>query len=342
MKNIIVDSTVLPDTITYHISQDNEGFECISVNFMELGFPFIEDLLKVDDIESVMFAKQIYDYVGNIPFKQLSKILQDTSLNGSQIIIDSDIFSSTEMTANRVLFKTLLKTTKLEIAVKISSQEEAEQIYNEYGISNFMFETQKDGLTTREIVEFEPSQGMIQKAPVSYIELTDLTNIEDRLENVPSHQAIVISVNADSAKEINIGDNMVLSSLRTTLTKILKTKTISTKTASNMGKEFAKRINITEEEKEKLANSYSEIKKSLTIDNLSKLENDFPDVFTSEVTSYMEKLFEQDSEEITPAVAAFIDAFINDILYDDNIEDLQVTIKLDNDIKHYKSILSAA
>jgi hypothetical protein len=291
LKNIIVDSTVLPDTITYHISQDNEGFECISVSFMELGFPFIEDLLKVDDIESVMFAKQIYDYVGNIPFKQLSKILQDSSLNGSQIIIDSDIFSSPEMTANRVLFKTLLKTTKLEIAVKISSQEEAEQIYNEYGISNFMFETQKDDLTTREIVEFEPSQGMIQKAPVSYIELTDLTDIEDRLENVPSHQAIVISVNADSAKEINIGDNMVLSSLRTTLTKILKTKTISTKTASNMGKEFAKRINITEEEKEKLANSYSEIKKSLTIDNLSKLEKDFPDVFTSEVTSYMEKLF---------------------------------------------------
>lgn len=342
LKNIIVDSTVLPNTITYHISQDNEGFECISVSFMELGFPFIEDLLKIDDIESVMFAKQIYDYVGNIPFKQLSKILQDSSLNGSQIIIDSDIFSSMEMTTNRVFFKTLLKTTKLEVAVKISSQEEAEQIYNEYGISNFMFETQKDDLITREIVEFEPSQGMIQKAPVSYIELTNLTNIEDRLENIPSHQAIVISVNTDSAKEINIGDNMVLSSLRTTLTKILKTKTTSTKTASNMGKEFAKRINITEEEKEKLANSYSEIKKSLTSDNLSKLENDFPDVFTSEVTSYMEKLFEQDSEEITPAIAAFIDAFLNDILYDDNIEDLQITIKLDNDIKHYKSILSAA
>lgn len=341
LKNIIVDSAVLPDTITYHISQDNEGFECISVSFMELGFPFIEDLLKVDDIESVMFAKQIYDYIGNIPFKQLSKILQDSSLNGSQIIIDSDIFSSPEMTVNRVLFKTLLKTAKLEIAVKISSQEEAEQIYNEYGISNFMFETQKDGLITREIVEFEPSQGMIQKAPVSYIELTDLTNIEDRLENVPSHQAIVISVNADSAKEINIGDNMVLSSLRTTLTKILKTKTISTKTASNMGKEFAKRINITEEEKEKLANSYSEIKKSLTIDNLSKLENDFPNVFTSEVTSYMEKLFEQDSEEITPAVAAFIDAFINDILYDDNMDNIEVTVQID-DIKRYRAILSAA
>ena len=135
---------------------------------------------------------------------------------------------------------------------------------------------------------------------------------------------------------------MILSSLRATITKILKTKTISTKTASNMGKQLAKQINISDEEKEKLTNSYSEIKNSLTSDNLSKLENDFPDVFTSEVTSYMEKLFEQDSEEITPSVTAFVDAFLNDILYDDNIEDLEITINFDNDIKHYKSILSAA
>ncbi|WP_372520928.1 hypothetical protein [Candidatus Ruminimicrobiellum ovillum] len=342
LKNIVIDSNVLPDTITYHLSQENEGFACVSSTFMELGLSFIEDLLKLDDIESVMFSKQIYDYVGSIPFKQLSKILQDTSLNGSQIIIDSDIFSSTEMAANKILFKTLLESAKLEIIVKISSQEEAEQIYNEYGISAFMFETQKDDLTIREIVEFEPSQGMIQKAPVSYIELTDLTNIEDRLENIPSHQAIVISVNADDAKNINLSDNMILSSLKATLTRILKSKTISTKTASNMGKELAKQVNISDEEKENIANRYNEIKKSLTIDNLSKLENDFPDVFTSEVTSYIEKLFEQDSEEITPAIAAFIDAFLNDILYDDNLEDLQVTINLDNDIKHYKSILSAA
>lgn len=341
LKNIVVSSDILPDTVTYNVSQDNEGFVCISKNFMNLGIEFIGDLLKLDDIESVMFSKQIYDYVGSIPFKQLSKILQDTSLNGSQIIIDSDIFSSTEMAANKILFKTLLQSAKLEVIVKISSQEEAEQIYNEYGISTFMFETRKDDLTIREIVEFEPSQGMIQKAPVSYIELTDLTNIEDRLENIPSHQAIVISVNADDAKNINLSDNMILSSLKTTLTRILKSKAISTKTASNMGKELAKQINISDEEKENIANRYNEIKKSLTIDNLSKLENDFPDIFTSEVTSYIEKLFEQDSEEITPAIAAFIDAFLNDILYDDTIENLEVTVQID-DIKRYRAILSAA
>ncbi|MCR4663550.1 MAG: hypothetical protein K5622_06670, partial [Endomicrobiaceae bacterium] len=72
LKNIVIDSDILPNTITYHLSQDNEGFECISINFMELGLSFIEALLKVDDIESVMFSKQIYDYVGDISFKQLS------------------------------------------------------------------------------------------------------------------------------------------------------------------------------------------------------------------------------------------------------------------------------
>ena len=55
----------------------------------------------------------------------------------------------------------------------------------------------------------------------------------------------------------------------------------------------------------------------------------------------MEKLFEANSEELTPAVAAFIDSLLNDILYNDNIETLEATIKLD-DIKFYKSILSAA
>jgi len=341
LKNIVVSSDILPDTITYNVSQDNEGFVCISKNFMNLGIEFIGDLLKLDDIESVMFSKQIYDYVGNIPFKQLSKILQDTSLNGSQIIIDSDIFSSREMQPNKILFRSLLQTTQLDIAVKISSQEEAEQIYNEYGISTFMFETQKDDLTIREIVEFEPSQGMIQKAPVSYIELTDLTNIEDRLENIPSHQVIVISVNADDAKNINLSDNMILSSLKTTLTRILKSKTISTKTASNMGKELAKQVNISDEEKEKLADNYNSIKHSLTNENFVKLMDAFPDVFTSEAQSYMEKLFDSDSDEITPALAAFIDAFLNDILYEDFTENIEVVVQLD-DIKHYRSILSAA
>ena len=341
LKNIVVSSDILPDTITYNISQDNEGFMCISKNFMNLGIEFIGDLLKLDDIESVMFSKQIYDYVGNIPFKQLSKILQDTSLNGSQIIIDSDIFSSREMQPNKILFRSLLQTTQLDIAVKISSQEEAEQIYNEYGISTFMFETQKDDLTIREIVEFEPSQGMIQKAPVSYIELTDLTNIEDRLENIPSHQAIVISVNADDAKNINLSDNMILSSLKTTLTRILKSKTISIKTASNMGKELAKQVNISDEEKEKLADNYNSIKHSLTNENFVKLMDAFPDVFTSEAQSYMEKLFDSDSDEITPALAAFIDAFLNDILYDDTIENIEVAVQID-DIKRYRAILSAA
>ncbi|MBR3655410.1 MAG: hypothetical protein IKN62_08320 [Elusimicrobia bacterium] len=341
LKNIVVSSDILPDTMTYNLSQENEGFQIISRTFINLGVEFITDLLKIDDIESVMFSKQIYDYVGNIPFKQLSKILQDSSLNGSQIIIDSDIFSSTEMAANKILFKTLLESAKLEIIVKISSQEEAEQIYNEYGISTFMFETQKDDLTIREIVEFEPSQGMIQKAPVSYIELTDLTNIEDRLENIPSHQAIVISVNADDAKNINLSDNIILSSLKTTLTRILKSKTISTKTASNMGKELAKQVNISDEEKEKLADNYNSIKRSLTNENFVKLMDAFPDVFTSEAQSYMEKLFDSDSDEITPALAAFIDAFLNDILYDDTIENIEVTVQID-DIKRYRAILSAA
>ena len=341
LKNIVVSSDILPDTMTYNLSQENEGFQVISRTFINLGVEFITDLLKINDIESVMFAKQIYDYVGNIPFKQLSKILQDSSLNGSQIIIDSDIFSSTEMAANKILFKTLLESAKLEIIVKISSQEEAEQIYNEYGISTFMFETQKDDLTIREIVEFEPSQGMIQKAPVSYIELTDLTNIEDKLENIPSHQAIVISVNADDAKNINLSDNMILSSLKTTLTRILKSKTISIKTASNIGKELAKQVNISDEEKEKLADNYNSIKHSLTNENFVKLIDAFPDVFTSEAQSYMEKLFDSNSDEITPALAAFIDAFLNDILYDDTIENIEVTVQID-DIKRYRAILSAA
>ena len=67
----------------------------------------------------------------------------------------------------------------------------------------------------------------------------------------------------------------------------------------------------------------------------------FPDVFTSEAQSYMEKLFDSDSDEITPALAAFIDAFLNDILYDDTIENIEVTVQID-DIKRYRAILSAA
>ena len=55
----------------------------------------------------------------------------------------------------------------------------------------------------------------------------------------------------------------------------------------------------------------------------------------------MEKLFEQDSEEITPAIAAFIVAFLNDILYDDTIENIEVTVQIE-DIKRYRAILSAA
>ncbi|MBO7611730.1 MAG: hypothetical protein J6T23_05920 [Elusimicrobia bacterium] len=342
LKNIVISSDILPDTMTYNLSQENEGFQVISRTFINLGIDFITDLLKIDDIESVMFAKQIYDYVGNIPFKQLSKILQDSSLNGSQIIIDNDIFSSKEMMANKAMLKALLQTTQLKLIIKVTSQEEIEQIYNEYGLTDFMLETEKDNSVQREIVEYEPSQGVTQKVPVSYIELTDLTNLEERLENIPSHQAIVISVNTDSAKNINISDSMILSSLKTTLTKILKSKTISAKTATNMGKEFAKQINIAEDQKEALANKYNSIKHSLTREEVLKLTDDFPDVFTSEVQSYMEKLFDPDSDEITPAIAAFIDAFLNDILYDDNLEELEVTINFDNDIKHYKSILSAA
>ena len=108
-----------------------------------------------------------------------------------------------------------------------------------------------------------------------------------------------------------------------------------------MGKELAKQINISDEEKENLADRYSEIKQSLTKDNLTEIIKAFPNVFTSEVTSYMEKLFEQDSDEITPAIVAFIDNFLNDILYDDNIDHFEISIQID-DIKHYKSILSAA
>lgn len=340
LKNIVIDSTVLPDTITYHLSQENEGFACVSSAFMELGISFIEDLLKLDDIESVMFAKQIYDYIGNLPFKQLSKILQDKSLEGSQIIIDGDNLLR-EFTPNQMLLKAILKTTKLKVIIKVSSKEEMEKIHDIYELTDFMLETQKDNTVNRNIVEYTPSEGIIQKAPVSYIELTDLTNIEDKLENIPSHQAIVISVNADSAKNINISDNMILNSLKITLTRILKSKTISTKTAGNMGKELAKQITVSDEEKEKLANRYDEVKKSLTKDSLTKIMTDFPDVFTSEVTSYMEKLFDRDGEEITPAIAAFIDNFLNDILYDDNIDQLEISIQID-DIKHYKSILSAA
>jgi hypothetical protein len=340
LKNIVVDSTVLPDTITYHLSQENEGFACISSTFMELGLDFIEDLLKLDDIESVMFAKQIYDYIGNISFKQLSKILQDKSLECSQIIVDSDNLLR-EMTPNQMLLKAVLKTTKLKVIIKVSSQEEMEKIYNIYELTDFMLEKETNNILSRDIVEYTPSEGVIQKAPVSYIELTDLTNIEDRLENIPSHQAIVISVNSDSAKNIDISNNMILNSLKITLTRILKSKSISTKTAGNMGKELAKQINISDEEKENLANNYNEIKKSLTKDNLTKLITDFPNIFTSEVTSYMEKLFEQDSEEITPAIVAFIDNFLNNILYDDNIDQLEISVQID-DIKHYKSILSAA
>ena len=225
--------------------------------------------------------------------------------------------------------------------IKVSSKEEMEKIYDIYELTDFMLETQKDNTVNRDIVEYTPSEGITQKAPVSYIELTDLTNIEDKLENIPSHQAIVISVNADSAKNINISDNMILNSLKITLTRILKSKTISTKTAGNMGKELAKQITIGHEEKEKLANIYNEVKKSLAKDSLTKLMTDFPNVFTSEVTSYMEKLFDPNSEEITPAIAVFIDNFLNDILYDDNIDQLEISIQID-DIKHYKSILSAA
>ena len=342
LKNIVVSSDISPDTITYNLSQENEGFQCISRTFVNLGIEFISDLLKLDDIESVMFSKQIYDYVGNIPFRQLSKILQDPSLADSKIIVDSDMLSSTEMMTNKIMLKTLLQATQLEVIFKISSIQEAEQIYNEYGLTNFMLETEKDNLIQREIVEYEPAQGMTQKSPVSYIELTDLTNLEERLENVPSDQAIVISVDADAAKNINISDNMVLSSLRTTLTKILKSKTISIKTAANMGKELAKQVNLAEDQKEALANNYNSIKHSLTREDVLKLTDDYPNVFTPEVQSYMEKLFDPDSEDIMPAVTAFIDAFLNDILYDDNLEELEVTINFDNDIKHYKSILSAA
>ncbi|MBR3628042.1 MAG: hypothetical protein IKN42_04255 [Elusimicrobia bacterium] len=340
LKNIVVDSNILPDMISYNLSQDNEGFTCISSTFMELGLTFIEDLLKLDDIESVMFSKQIYDYIGDIPFKQLSKILQDKSLGDNQIIIDSNVLLR-EMTPNQMLLKAFLKTTQLKVVIKVSSQEEMDKINNIYELTDFMLETKKDNTIRREIIEYSPSEGVTQKAPVSYIELTDLTNIEDKLENIPSHQAIVISVNTDSAKNINISDNMVLSSLKITLTRILKSKTISKKTAEDMGKKLAKQINIGDEEKEQLADRYNEIKKPLTYDALMKLIKDYPNVFTSEITTYMEKLFEQDSEEITPAITAFIDVLLNDILYNDNIETLEVTIKLD-DIKYYKNILSAA
>ena len=341
IKNIVVDSNVLPDTITYHLSQDNEGFECISTSFMELGIPFIKDLLMLDDIESIMFSKQIYDYIGDISFEQLSKILQDKSLGDNQIIVDSDVLLK-ESIANQTLLKELLKTTQLKVTVKVSSQEEMKKLYDTYEFTNFMLETTQDNVVKRDIVEYIPSEGITQKSPVSYIEFTDLTNIEDKLENIPSHQAIVISVNADSAKDINISNNMVLSSLKTTITRILKSKTISKKTAENMGKQLAKQINISDKEKEKLADSYSEIKNSLTSDNVAKLINDYPNVFVSEVQSYIEKLFDSDNEEITPTHIAFIDAFLNDILYNDNIDELEVTIKLDNDIKYYKNILSAA
>ena len=340
LKNIVVDSNILPDTISYNLSQDNEGFVCISSSFMDLGVSFIEDLLKLDDIESVMFSKQIYDYIGNIPFKQLSKILQDKSLGDNQIIIDSDVLLR-EMIPNQMLLKALLKTTQLKVIVKVSSNQEMEKIYNTYELTDFMSETEENEVINRDIIEFNPSEGITKIAPVSYIELTDLTNIEDKLENIPSNQAIVISVNTDSAKNLNISDNMVLSSLKITLTRILKSKTISKKTAENMGKELSKQININDEEKEKLANRYNEIRNTITDDNLTKLINEFPNVFTSEITSYMEKLFEQDSEEITPAIIAFIDAFLNDILYNDNIDNLEITINVE-DIKYYKNILSAA
>jgi hypothetical protein len=95
---------------------------------MELGIPFIEDLLKLDDIESVMFSKQIYDYIGNIPFKQILKILQDKSLGDNRIIIDSDVLLR-EMTPNQIMLKSFLKATQLEIVVKVSSQQEMEQIF---------------------------------------------------------------------------------------------------------------------------------------------------------------------------------------------------------------------
>lgn len=341
LKNIVIDSNVLPDTITYHLSQDNEGFTCISSNFMELGIDFVEDLLELDDIESVMFSKQIYDYIGNIPFKQILKILQDKSLGDNRIIIDSDVLLR-EMTPNQIMLKSFLKATQLEIVVKVSSQQEMEQINNIYELTNFMLETETDNIVKREIMEYTPSQGTVQKAPVSYIELTDLTNIEDILENIPSHQAIVISVNSESAKNINISDNMILNSLKITITRILKSKTISTKTAGNMGKELSKLINISDEEKENLANRYKEIKNSLTADNLTKLVADFPNVFASQIQSYMEKLYDEGSTEITPALVAFIDNLIDDVLYDDNIEDLNIeNLKLD-DIKYYKNILSAA
>ncbi|MCR4662536.1 MAG: hypothetical protein K5622_01450 [Endomicrobiaceae bacterium] len=342
IKNIVVDSDVATDTMTYTLSQDNEGFEYISSSFMELGIVFIEELLKLDDIESVMFSKQIYDYIGNIPFEQLSKILKDTSLGDNQIIIDSDTLLDKDILSNRKLLKALLQTTQLKVITKVSSKQEMEELYNIYEITDFMLESEKDNATSRAIVEYNPYEGFTQKAPVSYIELTDLTNIEDKLKNIPSHQAIVISVNSESAKNINLNDNMILSSLKTTITRILKTKSISKKTASNMGKILAKQVKITDEEKEKLANSYNAIKKSLTSENLAKLITDYPNVFITDAQAYIEKLFDNEDVEMTPAHVAFIDAFLNNILYDDNIEDLKVEISQTDDIKYYKNILSAA